>query len=136
MFNKWWESAKELYGLSRISGSPKDTSTRYYDPLIDYHFTIPNAGGHINLAHELVPQKNDAARLLYKGAAEFLGWTDLRPVREGAVDFTTLRPSPSLTVRGMALAREFGDDAVYAKLKAYAEENYEPTWDKSSGEFT
>ena len=30
-----------------------------------------------------------------------------------------------MTVRGLALAKEFGEDAIYAKLMAYAEENYD-----------
>lgn len=135
MFNKWWESAKELYGLGDIKGTSKDTSTLYYDPLVDYrHMT--NAVGHLTLSFELLAQKNEEARIQFRGAAEFLGWTGTGPVIEGSVDTTTLEPIPRITIMGMILAREFGEDAIYAKLKAHAEENYEPTWDEASGEFT
>ena len=34
------------------------------------------------------------------------------------------------------MPREYGDHALYAKLKAHAEANYEPTWDDVTGEFT
>lgn len=88
------------------------------------------------LAHELVGQKNDEARMLFKGAAEFLGWTGTGPVIEGTIDNTTLEPVPRGTTFGMILAREFGEDAIYAKLKAHAEANYQPMWDEASGEFT
>ena len=37
---------------------------------------------------------------------------------------------------GMFLAREFADDALYAKLKVYSEDNNEPSWDTETGEFT
>jgi len=97
---------------------------------------MTNAVGHLNLSHELVAQKNEEARLLFRGAAEFLGWTGTGPVIERTIDLTTLEPLPRGTTSGMILAREFGEDAIYAKLKAHAEENYEPTWDEASGEFT
>ena len=34
------------------------------------------------------------------------------------------------------LAREFGDETVYAKLKIHSETNDEPSWDTETGEFT
>ena len=135
VFHNWWEHAKELYGLGEIRGKATDRSTLYYDPLVAYHH-MTKAGGHLLLAHELVGQKPAEARMLYDGAASFLGWRSLEPHQEGVLDYTTLKGEPSGTLRGLTLAREFGDDAVYAKLKAYAEDNYEPTWDIESGEFT
>ena len=135
VFNNWWETAKELYGLGNISGTARDVSTRYYDPLIDVHL-MTKAGGHLNLSRELLGQKNEEARLLYEGAVDFLGWNNLEPVREGSFDFATGMPTPATTTRGLAMAKEFDDKAVYAKLMAHAEDNYEPTWDRDSGEFT
>ena len=135
VFNNWWETAKELYGLGRIMGTARDVSTRYYDPLIDLHFQT-RAGGHLGLSRELLGQKNQEARLLFNGAVEALGWTNLQPHREGSIDYATGAPTPVATVRGLALAKEFGEDAIYAKLMAHAEDNYQPTWDTASGEFT
>ena len=97
---------------------------------------MTNPAGHLMLAHELVGQKNAEARMLFKGAAEFLGWTGTGPIIEGTIDNTTLQPLPRGTTFGMILAREFGEDAIYAKLRAHAEEHYEPIWDVTSGEFT
>ena len=97
---------------------------------------MTKAGGHLLLSHELIGQKPAEARVLYDGAADFLGWRSLEPVQEAVLDYTTLKGEPSGTLRGLTLSREFGDDAVYARLKAYAEENYEPTWDAESGEFS
>jgi hypothetical protein len=135
VFHHWWETAKDLYGLGSIRGDRTDRSTRYYDPLVAYHH-MTTAGGHVTLSFELIGQKNKEARLLFKGAAEHLGWTSLDPMKEGALNYTTLQPEPSGTIKGLTLSREFGEDAIYAKLKAYAELNYEPTWDHESGEFT
>ena len=52
------------------------------------------------------------------------------------MDYTTLKGEPSGTIRGLTLAREFGEDAIFARLKAHAEANYEPIWDREGGEFT
>lgn len=97
---------------------------------------MTNAGGHLRLSLFLVGQKDEEARLLFRGAAEFLGWTNLEPVKEGSIDLTTLKPEPSVTILGLTLSREFGFDAIYAKLKSHAEAHYEPTWDHATGEFT
>ena len=135
VFNHWWERAKDLYGLGRIQGRGTDRSTLYYDSLVAYHH-MTAASGHLMLAHELIAQKYEEAKLLFRGAAEYLGWTTRDEVKEGTIDFTTLKPEPSATIRGLTLSREFGEDAIYAKLKDYAEKHYEPTWDRESGEFT
>ncbi len=135
MFNNWWEQAKDIYGLRSITGSARDSSVFMYDPLIDYRF-MTNAGGHLLLAHGLLGHKHEDARLLFKGAAQFLGWNDSGEVVDSTTDLKTLEPTPKGTILGLVLAREFGEDAIYAKLKAHAEEKYEPTWDEASGEFT
>ena len=114
VFHSWWEHAKELYGLGAIRGKATDRSTLYYDPLVAYHH-VTKAGGHLLLAHELIGQKPAEARLLYDGAAAFLGWRNLEPIQEAVLDYTTLKGEPSGTIRGLTLAREFGDDAVYAQ---------------------
>ncbi len=135
VFHSWWEHAKELYGLGAIQGKAIDRSTLYYDPRVACHH-MTKAGRHLLLSHELIGQKPDEARLLFAGGAEFLGWRSLEPFQEASVDYTTLKGEPSGTLRGLTLTQEFGEDAIYAKLKAHAEANYEPTWDRESGEFT
>ena len=88
------------------------------------------------MAFGIAPQKPEAGRLLLEAAAEALGWTSLDPVKESARELTTGEPSPRSTLAGLVLAREFGNDAIYAKLKAHAEANYEPTWNQELGEFS
>ncbi len=116
-------------------GEGADTLTQYYDPQIDHHQLTGIAGG-LGVAFGVAAQKPEAGRLLFEAAADALGWTSLDPVRESSRELTTGEPSPRNTITGLALAREYGHDAVYAKLKAHAEANYEPTWDLGTGEFT
>ena len=102
VFHNWWEHAKELYGLGAIQGKATDRSTLYYDPLVAYHH-MTKAGGHLLLSYELIRQKPAEARRLSDGAAEFLGWRSLEPLRETSVDYTTLKGEPSGTIRGLTL---------------------------------
>ena len=124
-----------MYGLGAIQGKAIDRSTLYYDPLVAYHY-MTKAGGHLLLSHELSGQKPAEAQRLFDGAAEFLGWRSLEPLREASVDYTTLKGKPYGTVRGLTAGSGVREGAIYAKLKAHAEANYEPTWDRDSGEFT
>ena len=134
MFHNWWEYARREY-LPLLEGRGGDTLTQYYDPLINYHHLTGHGGG-LGAAFAVAPQKREAGRLLFEAAAEALGWTSLDPVQESSRELTTLEPSPRNTLTGLALAREYGNDAVYAKLKAHAEAHYEPTWNQETGEFS
>ena len=88
------------------------------------------------MALALAPQKREAGRMLFESAAEALGWMSLDPVQESSRELTTMEPSPRNTLSGLVLAREYGNDAVYAKLKTHAEAHYEPTWNRETGEFS
>ena len=88
------------------------------------------------MAFAVAPQKREEGRSLFESAAEALGWTSLEPVQESSRELTTLEPSPRNTLIGLIVAREYGNDAVYAKLKAHAEAHYEPTWNQETGEFS
>ncbi|MEE8159341.1 MAG: hypothetical protein V3T78_08260 [Dehalococcoidia bacterium] len=134
VFDNWWEYARREY-LPLLEGRGGDTLTQYYDPLINYHHLTGHGGG-LGAAFAVAPQKREAGRLLFETAAEALGWTSLDPFRESSRELTTLEPSPRNTLTGLTLAREYGNDAVYAKLKAHAEAHYEPTWNQETGEFS
>ncbi len=134
VFHNWWEYARREY-LPLLEGRGGNTLTQYYDPLIDHHH-LTGLGGGLGAALAVAPQKREAGQLLFEAAAEALGWTSLDPVQESSRELTTLEPSPRNTLFGLALAREYGNDAVYAKLKAHAEAHYEPTWNRETGEFT
>ncbi len=134
VFHHWWTYARAEY-VPFQDGRAPDTLTMYYDPLVNYHHRV-GLGGGLALMFQLVPQGRDEARRLFEAAAEQIGWTTLEPVREITRDRTTLADTPQGTLLGLILAREFGHDAVYAKLKAHAEAHYEPTWHPDTGEFT
>ncbi len=118
-------------------GQLGDSITVYYDPLIDYHHKVsmrPGADpwGNYDKLHFVIgmtPQRPDVARQFFNSAAEEFGWRTLDPVDEEP-------GKPRATLYGMAFAREFGEDALYAKLKACAEEKHEPTLDPETLEFT
>ena len=134
VFHKWWADTQADY-VPLPDGRPGDTMTLYYDPIVDYHHRV-GLGGGLGMVFQITPQKREEARLLFEAAADQVGWTSLEPVRELTRDRTSLVDTPQGTLLGLTLAREFGHDAVYAKLKAYAEAHYEPIWDAESGEFT
>ncbi len=112
MFHNWWEYARREY-LPFLEGRGGDTLTQYYDPLINHHH-LTGLGGGLGSAFAVAPQKPEAVRLLFEAAAQALGWTSLDPVQESSRELTTLEPSPRNTLIGLALAREYGNHAVYA----------------------
>ncbi len=134
VFHHWWSYAAANYVQIQDS-QPLDTVTLYYDPIVDYHHRIGLAGG-LGMVWQITPQKRDVARLLFEAAADQAGWTTLEPVREMTRDRNSGVDTPQATLLGLILAREFGNEAVYSKLKAHAEAHYEPAWDTESGEFT
>ena len=134
VFRTWWTTAGAEY-VPFHDGRPNDTLTLYYDPQINVHHRV-GLGGGLNLAYQLVPQASHEGRLLFEAAAEKLGWAGSSPAREFTRDFTSQAPTPLGTLIGLALAREFGNDAVYKKLKDFADAHYEPTWNHETGEFT
>ena len=73
----------------------------------------------------------DDARALFDTQVEQVGWRNL--TTDGSGD---ARVRVSEVPMGMFLAREFGDDSLYAKLQAYMEANAEPVWDTNTAEFT
>ena len=104
--------------------------TMYYDPFLDVHMPSEHEPSQrFATALWMLPYKPDDARVLVEDAIDLLKWRTDAPV-------TDRGGSPRETNIGMFFAREFGDDALYAKLKAHSEANYEPSWDTASGEFT
>lgn len=86
--------------------------TTYYDPVEKFHYGASRAGG-LTTAHLMAPQNPELARVLYEGAANAAGW------RAPAGD---VRASTT----GLVMAKELGDDAAYARLRAAAEREYQP----------
>ena len=134
VFHKWWTYAQAEY-VPFHNGRPSDTLTLYYDPLVKVHHRV-GLGAGLSLMFQLVPQKRAIAQRLFEATVDQVGWRALAPMREITRDRSSLVDTPQGTILGLTLAREFGDDAVYAKLKAHAEATYEPRWHSDTGEFT
>ncbi len=116
-FDAWWDYAKRNY-----------LSTMYYDPLLRHHH--PGALKFAQ-AHGLLPLYPDDAHVLFEDHVDQLNWRGAAAIGSGEMRFRV-----SDVPMGMFLAREFGDEALHAKLKAYSEANYKPSWDTDTGEFT
>ena len=121
-------------------GKLGDWFTNYYDPIIDYNHKVSlrNDGsgsaiwGNLDKLMMIIgigPLRRDVGRQFFDAAAEGYGWRSLDPAAEPPGD-------PRGTLYGLAFAREFGDDAVAAKLKACADEKHGPTFDPETAEFT
>jgi hypothetical protein len=114
--------------MSLPAKGPPEWVALYYDPIIDH---IQKGGARIGVAVALylAPQRPAVARRLFDWAADDFGW------RDSGRSLFAPPGDPRLIALGLALATEFGDSAVLARLRAYAEERLEPTWDRARGEF-
>lgn len=88
--------------------------TSYYDPIVNWKFNGPAAGGPLT-AFLLAPQQREFATFLYEAAVNAAG------VRNANA---TVRANTNL----LLMARELGDTAVADKLKAAAERESDPRW--------
>ena len=117
VYGDWLGHTKEKY-----FGIAKDGSLEwcalYYDPLADHlQVTGPNFG--LALAFYMMPQDPIFAEFLYRAAVNFLQWDNpASPIIE--------LPDPRFAALGLAVAKEFGDYVTEARLRDYAERNFEP----------
>ena len=110
-FQNFLEYAKENY-MSVASDGKLEWITSYYDPIANYKAN-GGAGGGASTAFLLLPQDRELATHIYEAAANAAGWNDPRvPVRANST--------------GLLLARELGDHTAVARLRAAAEQNYDP----------
>ena len=105
--------------------------TMYYDPFVPCH----HPGDHeamirLGPAQFIAPFMPDEARILFDSGIEQLGWRDSVDITPGGSQFNVFDMA-----YGMFLAREFGDDQLYAKISGYTETHNEPVWDEATGEF-
>jgi hypothetical protein len=130
-FDAWWDHARRHY-FSMREGAVVGPVTHYYDPLIPVHHVNESmAAMKLLPAMGALPLKREDCRALYDVAMDQLGWRGTEPIEPGVGDFAVLQ------LLGSAfMARELGEDDLYARLQAHAEDNHEPTWDAETGEFT
>jgi len=131
-FHMWWEYAKQHYipirGQEIVA-----PMTSYYDPILGVHMPAEGEPAvSLMLAQWLLPTKPDEARVLVDWAIDRIGWrSDEAMENQGGKQLAQRE-----LIYGMMFAREYGDGALLSRLSAYAEANYEPTWDEATGEFT
>ena len=132
VFHMWWEYAKQHYVPIR-GGEIVAPMTSYYDPILGVHMPAEvEPAASLMLAQWLLPTKPDDARVLVDWAINQIGWRSDEAIEDqGGKQFAQRQ-----MIYGMMFAREYGDGALSAKLTAYAEANYEPTWDEATREFT
>ena len=137
-FDVFWDHAKRNY-LSIQDGKVSGSVTMYYDPLVPCHHPVDRSPFfQFATAHGVVPLYPDDARVLYDDAIDQLSRHGEAPL--GPNDASPEKDGDPMAAMGRLLiqflAREFGDEASYAKLKIHSEANDEPSWDPATGEFT
>jgi hypothetical protein len=100
--------------------------TAYYDPILEIHHRLPTTFA-MTYCFYLAPQVPDEARRLFDAAAASSG------ISTEQVDSVENR---RINAIAWFLAREWGLDSLEATLRASLETHYEPTWDRTRGEFT
>ena len=131
LFDAWWDYARPNYFAIR-DGKITGPVTVYYDPLVPVHHTNERLTGMKLLpAMGALPLKREDCVELFDVAMDQLGWRGTDPIVVPPGDFSMLQ-----LLCSAFLARELGDDDLFARLKGFMEENHEPTWDDETGEFT
>jgi len=119
VYDRWLEIAKQKF-LSITAGGEVDWVALYYDPVIDsLHKTGPMPW--LTLSIYALPQDFQFAESLYRSAVDRIGWSD--PKRE-----IRSLPDPRPQCIGLVLAKEFGDEITFARLRDHAERNFEPAF--------
>ena len=137
-FDAFWDYAKRHYNPIR-DGKVTGSVTMYYDPLIPCHHPVGDSYNfQFGTAHGMLPLYPGDARVLYDDAIGRLNWREEASTGPGGASPENAGDPMASFVRLMArfLAREFGDEAVHARLKACSEASDEPSWDTGTGEFT
>lgn len=109
--------------------------TIYYDPLIDYNNTLPAVFSWIMWGFYLLPNDRAMATRFYETVKR-----DYLVEKPDGTAYITFAPGatedhPYMTVRALSLAQDLGDTETARKIRSHAEANYEPTWDRDTGEF-
>lgn len=129
VFHNWWEYAKDHY-IPIHGGELVGAMSMYCEPILGIHMPSDHEPFQkFGIAQLIQPSRPDDARVLVEAGIEKIGWRTDAPVEDPG-------GNPREVIFGMIYAREYGDEGLYGKLKAHAEEHYEPTWDDATGEFT
>ena len=116
VFEPWTEHCKEHYMVLTDDGRLQSIAL-YYDP-IEEHAQGQSPVSGLGPAFYMVPQNRSLAELLYRAGVEALGWRN--------PDTEIPSGSPRIPAVVLTLAREFGDREIEDRLRALAEERFEP----------
>lgn len=111
-FENWIEFMKDNYMVFN-NKNEIERMTFYYDPLESFHFTLPGTAAGAGTAFYLLPQSTEIATQIYEGIVNASG------IRNPSTD---VRPN----ALAQAMAKALGDDKVFERLQAAAEEFSEP----------
>lgn len=133
-FLGWYDYARRHY-LSPVRDHPPEWLTLYYDPDVGVNLKTQDARAWLLTTYFLVPHDEALARLLWQGARH-------RFLVEHDADlayFTSVSGCPGddalSTGLGLSVAHELGDDGLAARLRAWVDRHYQPTFDGDAGEF-
>jgi hypothetical protein len=126
VYDEWLAHTKDKYYVFDSKGA-LELATFYYDPLVEHFQRVgPNFG--LALSFYTMPQAPAFGEFLYRASVKGHGWDGSNPV--------VATPDPRLIVLGLAVAKEYGDYATYAKLRSFVENNFEPRYfGDDGGEF-
>ncbi len=127
VYGQWLEHTREKYYGFDKSGALQWVAM-YYDPLKKHtHRTLPVMG--LAIAFYAMPQSPEFAEKLYRAAVAFMQW-------DNPASPIMAPPDPRMMTLGLATAKEFGDYATEARLRAHAEANFEPcSFGEGEGQF-
>jgi hypothetical protein len=130
VYERWVEYARKHYmGFDRKG--KLDWFAFYYDPLENSIFSFRDdvaAYAALAITPYVVPQDRAFGTLLYEMAVQKLGWNDPRK------PLLQLHPDPRWTTVGLMMARELGDVTTETRLRALAEDTFEPRFFGEDGD--
>ena len=127
VFTRWWDDVCRDRYLHLDSDELPQAVTLYYDPIVEVAHEVPVFAGMVPAIY-LAPQEPEGARRLFEAGMRQLGlWEP-----EGPVSL----PGPRASATALWLAREWELDALDTALTRAIDEQYEPSLDASTGEFT
>ncbi len=100
--------------------------TAYYDPILDVHHRLPVTFA-MTYCFYLAPQVPEEARRLFDAGAASAGISS-----DGITDLAGHR----INAIAWFLSREWSLNELEAAIHSGLDANYEPTWDRTRGEFT
>ena len=108
----WLNEFKTRYSITDTSGQIINLTT-YYDPELDIHLRTANIFIGFGIAWYVLPQDPVLAKELYEAVKIVIGWPNSCPS-----NFTGFDGPHTMSILGLLLAQEFGDEDTVKYLKS------------------